>query len=176
MDFDRRERLIYQHFISKMNRLYMPPNNIKGNKDSMAEYCREIRRVINERISTKVATEEYFVDIINKIWDQCIKEHTMRLWFSPSLCIKATQTVMRDQYRVIHGDEIMQKQIEENQKERARGDKTDPASQGWTVETCDAAIAHTKEQIDAGKLPRGIGMILIRIPEKAKERLLNQTA
>ena len=42
----------------------------------------------------------------------------------------------------------------------------------FTLESCDARIAETQAMIDAGKLPAALGNMLIRIPKKAKERLL----
>jgi hypothetical protein len=61
-------------------------------------------------------------------------------------------------------------------QERSTGDKSKPATQGWTIEKAQAHIDATQAMIASGELPYSIGKSLINIPMVALARLQAQQA
>jgi hypothetical protein len=177
MDFEQRERLIHENFIRKMTTMYLPPNNVKQSDAAKKMYGEELRRAINSRLSSHIPNEDVFKEQLQKVWDKCIAAHDFRIWFTPSLVAKQASKVNADYVeRQKRSDEKFLKYTSPTGRERALfTGKSDPASQGWTIENCDKHIANMKRMIEAGEIPKGIGERWIKIPMKAKERLLNQT-
>lgn len=169
MNFEQREALIHENFIRKMTTMYLPPNNVKQSDASKKLYGEELRKAINQRLSSDIPNAEVFNDLLGKVWDKCVAAHDFRIWFTPHLVAKHAAKV---------NAEWQQRQSKANRlfeingqapEEQPRASKLDPASQGWTIEKCDAAIEYTKKELGNSHMAK----VLCRIPEKAKERLLN---
>ena len=169
MNFEQRETLIHENFIRKMTTMYLPPNNVKQSDASKKLYGEELRKAINQRLSSDIPSAEVFNDLLGKVWDKCVAAHDFRIWFTPHLVAKHAAKI---------NAEWQQRQSKANRlfeingqapEEQPRANKLDPAGQGWTIEKCDAAIEYTKQELGNTHMAR----VLCRIPEKAKERLLN---
>lgn len=174
MDYELREKLIHDHFISKMSMMYLPPQNCKNNPEAAKMYGKELRRVINTRISSDIDINEVFIGQLNKLWDRCVAVHDFRIWFTPSLIAKQAGKVNAEY--VSHqkaNDAQWQRLTKPSKGEEVRADKTDAAGSGWTIEKCDAHIAEMERMMEAGEIQRYMGQKLMGIPIKAKERLLN---
>ena len=171
MNFEQRETLIHENFIRKMTTMYLPPNNVKQSDASKKLYGEELRKAINQRLSSDIPNAEVFKDLLGKVWDKCVAAHDFRIWFTPYLVAKHAAKV---------NAEWQQRQSKANRlfeiagqapEEQPRAGKLDPARQGWTIEKCDAAIEYARQELGYTDLADS----LCRMAEKAKERLLNQT-
>lgn len=173
MDFEQRERLIHENFIRKMATMYLPPNNVKQSDAAKKMYGEELRRAINSRLSSDIPNEDVFNDQLQKVWDRCVAAHDFRIWFTPSLVAKQANKVNGEYVAFQNKSNATWERLSSPRKEQERPptSKADPASQGWTIEKCDAAIEYTKKELGNSHMAK----VLARIPEKAKERLLNQT-
>jgi hypothetical protein len=171
MDFEQREALIHEHFVKKMAVMYLPPNNAKQSDAAKKMYGEEIRRAINTRLSSDIPNTDVFNDLLAKVWDKCVAAHDFRIWFTPSLVAKQAGKVNGDYVAMQNKTNATWDRLSKPLKEGERSptSKADPASQGWTIEKCDAAIEMTKKELGNSHMAK----VLCRIPEKAKERLLN---
>lgn len=174
MTFEEREHIIHMDFVVKMGRMYYAPRVMKDDKAAQKQYGEELRRVVNQRLSTHIPNEDVFKQEIAKVWDRCIASHTMGTWFSPSTVAKAVSKVNADYVaRTQAVDSTWEKLTKPGEEpEKPRASKNDPIGQGWTIEKCDWHINETQRLMDEEGLNRGMGQVLIRIPMKAKERLL----
>ena len=172
MNFDQREHSIHNNFVLKMGKLYGPPNNIKNDTDAQRVYSQELRRAINNRLPTDI-NDETFELLLDKVWDKCVQENSYRVWFLPAMVSKNASKVASDFIaRQKSLDAKFNVTYEGQDKERPKGNKSKPETMGWTIEKCDEHIAMTKQMMQDGKLNVHMGNVLIRIPMKAKERLL----
>jgi hypothetical protein len=175
MNFEERETLIHENFIRKMTTMYLPPNNVKQSDASKKLYGEELRKAINQRLSSDIPNADVFNDLLGKVWDKCVAAHDFRIWFTPHLVAKHTAKVNAEwQQRQSKANKLFEI-AGQAAEEQPRARKLDPASQGWTIEKCDKHIADMKRMIEAGEIPKRTGEQWIKIPMKAKERLLNQT-
>lgn len=169
MDFEQREALIHEHFVRKMATMYLPPNNVKQSDASKKMYGEEIRKAVNQRLSSDIPNPDVFNDLLGRVWDRCVAAHDFRIWFTPHLVAKHAAKVNAEwQQRNTKANKLFET-TSSHQDEQPRAGKTDPAGQGWTIEKCDAAIEQTKKELGNSHMAK----VLCRIPEKAKERLLN---
>ena len=169
MDFEQREALIHERFVRKMTTMYLPPNNVKQSDASKKMYGEEIRKAVNQRLSSDIPNADVFNDLLGKVWDRCVAAHDFRIWFTPHLVAKHAAKVNAEwQQRNTKANKLFET-TSSHQDEQPRAGKTDPAGQGWTIEKCDAAIEQTKKELGNSHMAK----VLCRIPEKAKERLLN---
>lgn len=169
MDFEQREALIHERFVRKMTTMYLPPNNVKQSDASKKMYGEEIRKAVNQRLSSDIPNADVFNDLLGKVWDRCVAAHDFRIWFTPHLVAKHAAKVNAEwQQRNTKANRLFET-TSPHQDEQPRAGKTDPAGQGWTIEKCDAAIEQTKKELGNSHMAK----VLCRIPEKAKERLLN---
>lgn len=175
MDFDSREEMIHREFVIPMGKMYLPPKSCQTD-EAKQMYGKELRKIINQRISSNINSPELFQEQLGKVWDRCIAENSYRIWFTPAMVAKHASKVnaeftQREQKR----NDTWERLSSPKNAEPPRPDKTDAAAQGWTIEKCDAHIAEVERMMRDGELQRGMGQILLRIPKVAKERLLNQT-
>jgi hypothetical protein len=169
MDFEQREALIHERFVRKMTTMYLPPNNVKQSDASKKMYGEEIRKAVNQRLSSDIPNPDVFNDLLGRVWDRCVAAHDFRIWFTPHLVAKHAAKVNAEwQQRNTKANRLFET-TSSHQDEQPRAGKTDPAGQGWTIEKCDAAIEQTKKELGNSHMAK----VLCRIPEKAKERLLN---
>ena len=169
MDFEQREALIHERFVRKMTTMYLPPNNVKQSDASKRMYGEEIRKAVNQRLSSDIPNADVFNDLLGRVWDRCVAAHDFRIWFTPHLVAKHAAKVNAEwQQRNTKANKLFET-TSSHQDEQPRAGKTDPAGQGWTIEKCDAAIEQTKKELGNSHMAK----VLCRIPEKAKERLLN---
>jgi hypothetical protein len=169
MDFEQREALIHERFVRKMTTMYLPPNNVKQSDASKKMYGEEIRKAVNQRLSSDIPNPDVFNDLLGRVWDRCVAAHDFRIWFTPHLVAKHAAKVNAEwQQRNTKANKLFET-TSSHQDEQPRAGKTDPAGQGWTIEKCDAAIEQTKKELGNSHMAK----VLCRIPEKAKERLLN---
>lgn len=169
MNFEQREALIHEHFVRKMTTMYLPPNNVKQSDASKKLYGEEIRKAINSRLSSDIPNADVFNDLLGRVWDKCVSAHDFRIWFTPHLVGKHAAKVNAEwQQRNTKANKLFEI-ASIHQDEQPRAGKADPAGQGWTIEKCDAAIEMTKKELGNSHMAK----VLCRIPEKAKERLLN---
>ena len=169
MDFEQREALIHERFVRKMTTMYLPPNNVKQSDASKKMYGEEIRKAVNQRLSSDIPNADVFNDLLGKVWDRCVAAHDFRIWFTPHLVAKHAAKVNAEwQQRNTKANKLFET-ASIHQDEQPRAGKADPAGQGWTIEKCDAAIEQTKKELGNSHMAK----VLCRIPEKAKERLLN---
>ena len=174
MDYESRLQTIQSNFILKMAQMYQAPKHIKDNKEAAKVYCGEIREAINKRLDSRIPNEEVMKGLLDKIWDRCIAENTFRLYFTPALVMKHATKVNADyQTRQDKADEMFNPPRPNEWEEVIKPPKDDAAGNGWTIEKCDQHIQQMQQWIEDGEYPRSLGNILIRIPMKAKERLLN---
>jgi hypothetical protein len=173
MHFEQRERLIHENFIRKMATMYLPPNNVKQSDAAKKMYGEELRRAINSRLSSDIPNENVFNSLLQQVWDKCVSTHDFRIWFTPSLVAKQASKVNGEYVARQNKSNATWERLSSPNREQERPptSKADPASQGWTIEKCDAAIERTKKELGNSYMAK----VLCRIPEKAKERLLNQT-
>lgn len=173
MDYELREKLIHDHFVSKMSTMYLPPQNCKNNPQASQMYGKELRRVINTRISSDIDINEVFIEQLDKLWDRCVAAHDFRIWFTPSLVAKQAAKVNADYVSRQKANDAQWERLTKPVKdEEVRANKTDAAASGWTIEKCDAHIAEMERMMEAGEMNRFMGQKLMGIPMKAKERLL----
>jgi hypothetical protein len=154
--------------------MYQPPNSIKGNNEAYKLYGEELRNAINKRMHSDIPNPDVFNSLLDQVWDGCIAEHTFRLWFTPALVAKHTarvnaEYIKRQKKANKLFDEIKQPWTEPEVK----APKTDAAANGWTIEKCDMHIEEMQRMIANKEYPKQLGEMLIRIPMKAKERLIN---
>tara|TARA_B100001287_G_scaffold127058_3_gene107182 strand:+ start:10482 stop:11000 length:519 start_codon:yes stop_codon:yes gene_type:complete len=169
MNFEQREALIHENFIRKMTTMYLPPNNVKQSDASKKLYGEELRKAINQRLSSDIPNAELFNDLLGKVWDKCVAAHDFRIWFTPHLVAKHTAKVNAEwQQRQSKANKLFEI-AGQAAEERPRPNKLDPAGQGWTIEKCDAAIEYTRQELGYTASADSF----CRIVEKAKERLLN---
>jgi len=169
MDFEQREALIHEHFVRKMATMYLPPNNVKQSDASKKMYGEEIRKAVNQRLSSDIPNPDVFNDLLGRVWDRCVAAHDFRIWFTPHLVAKHAAKVNAEwQQRNTKANRLFET-TSSHQDEQPRAGKTDPAGQGWTIEKCDAALEQTRKELGNSHMAK----VLCRIPEKAKERLLN---
>ena len=169
MDFEQREALIHERFVRKMTTMYLPPNNVKQSDASKKMYGEEIRKAVNQRLSSDIPNPDVFNDLLGRVWDRCVAAHDFRIWFTPHLVAKHAAKVNAEwQQRNTKANKLFET-TSSHQDEQPRAGKTDHAGQGWTIEKCDAAIEQTKKELGNSHMAK----VLCRIPEKAKERLLN---
>jgi hypothetical protein len=132
-------------------------------------YGEEIRKAVNQRLSSDIPNPDVFNDLLGRVWDRCVAAHDFRIWFTPHLVAKHAAKVNAEwQQRNTKANRLFET-TSSHQDEQPRAGKTDPAGQGWTIEKCDAAIEQTKKELGNSHMAK----VLCRIPEKAKERLLN---
>ena len=132
-------------------------------------YGEEIRKAVNQRLSSDIPNPDVFNDLLGRVWDRCVAAHDFRIWFTPHLVAKHAAKVNAEwQQRNTKANKLFET-TSSHQDEQPRAGKTDPAGQGWTIEKCDAAIEQTKKELGNSHMAK----VLCRIPEKAKERLLN---
>jgi hypothetical protein len=172
MNYDQREHAIHTKFVIKMGKLYGPPNNIKHDRDAQQVYSQELRRAINSRLPTNI-NDETFDLLLDKVWDKCVQDNTYRVWFLPATVSKVAAKISADFIaRQKALDAKFNLTYEGQEKDRPKGDKSKPETMGWTIEKCDEHIAMTKQMMKDKKLNIHMGNVLIRIPMKAKERLI----
>ena len=176
MDFEEREFLIHEHFIKKMTTMYMAPKNVRDSMDAKKLYGEELRRAINTRLSSNIPNKDVFKDELQKIWDRCVSNHMLTLWFTPSLIAKQAAKVNHEYVQRTMAVQSNWDKLtvtgEDAETGEVRAGKNDPIGQGWTIEKCDWHIAETQRLMEEEGLNRHMGQVLIRIPRKAKERLL----
>lgn len=163
--------------------MYQPPNNIKGDNQAYKMYGEELRNAINKRMHSDIPNPDVFNSLLDRIWDGCIAEHTFRLWFTPALVAKHASRVNAEYVKkqtkanklftkiMQDGTELQIRNRWDNPEPRAS--KEDAAANGWTIEKCDMHIEEMQRMIADGQYPKNLGEMLIRIPIKAKERLIN---
>lgn len=161
----QREQIIHKLFIQKMATLYDCPKHIRNNKDSQQEYYRQLRKTLNQSLDNRISNEETFSLLVGKVFDRCCSAQEFRVWFSPHLVSKVAYKVSAEW---AHNHESIDRHLAKTQKQETEEQPGKP----FTLESCDARIAETQAMIDAGELPAALGKMLIRIPKKAKERLL----
>ena len=175
MDFETREIIIHNRFVAKIGKMYHAPRALKDNQEGRKLYGEEMRRVINQRLSSAIPNKDVFEAQVDKLWDRCIAKQTMGTWFTPSLVAKEATKVNSEYLTSTRAIERTWDELKNpdrpNNNEPPR-DKSKPETMGWTIEKCDEHIAMTKQMMKDGKLNIHMGNVLIRIPMKAKERLL----
>lgn len=174
MDYELRHKLIHDQFINRMTRMYQPPNNIKGDNDAYKMYGEELRNAINKRMHADIPNPDVFNGLLDRIWDGCIAEHTFRLWFTPALVAKHAARVNGEYVkRQAKANKLFDQVKRPWDKPEPRASKEDAAANGWTIEKCDMHIEEMQRMIADGQYPKQLGEMLIRIPMKAKERLIS---
>jgi len=155
--------------------MYHPPRALKDNQEGRKMYGEEMRRVINQRLSSAIPNKDVFEMQVDKLWDRCIAKQTMGTWFTPSLVAKEA-TKVNSEYlastRAIERTWDELKNPDGPDSNEPTRDKSKPETMGWTIEKCDQHIAMTKQMMKDKKLNIHMGNVLIRIPMKAKERLI----
>ncbi len=170
LNHHQREQIIHKLFIQKMAILYACPKHIRSNKDAQQEYYRQLRKILNQSLDNRISNEETFSLLVGKVYDRCCSGQEFRVWFSPHLVAKVAGKVSAEW---AHDHESIDRHLAQTQRQETEKQTTKP----FTLESCDAHIAKTQAMIDSGELPATLGNMLIRIPKKAKERLLTgQTA
>ena len=176
MDYDSRSQVIHDNFIVKMASMYQAPKHIAGNQDAKKTYCREIREAINKRLDSRIPNVEVMVSLLDEIWQKCISENTYRLYFTPALVMKHTNKVSADYQMRQNKNDAAFEQARKNawdESSQVKASKEDAGANGWTIEKCDKHIADMQRMIADGEYPKQLGEMLMRIPMKAKQRLLN---
>tara|TARA_R100001460_G_scaffold22569_2_gene45871 strand:+ start:156 stop:632 length:477 start_codon:yes stop_codon:yes gene_type:complete len=148
-----------------MATLYDCPKHIRNNKDSQQEYYRQLRKTLNQSLDNRISNEETFSLLVGKVFDRCCSAQEFRVWFSPHLVSKIAGKVSAEW---VHNHESIDRHLANPKKKEIEERTGNP----FTLESCDAHIAETQAMIDSGELPAALGNMLIRIPKKAKERLL----
>ena len=174
MDYELRHKLIHDEFINRMTRMYQPPNNIKGDNQAYKMYGEELRNAINKRMHSDIPNPDVFKSLLDRIWDGCIAEHTFRLWFTPALVAKHAGRVNAEYVKKHNKANKLFEQVKQPwDNPQPKASKEDAAANGWTIEKCDMHIEEMQRMIADGQYPKNLGEMLIRIPMKAKERLIN---
>jgi hypothetical protein len=175
MDFQQRDELIHKEFVVKMGKMYLPPKSCQD-LEAKQMYGQELRKVINQRMSSNIPNAEVFLTELGKVWDRCVADNSYRIWFTPALVAKHASKVNAE---YLQRQQAVDKQWERlsspSNDEKPRPHKCDAAAQGWTIEKCDAHIADLQRMVRDGEMNRGIANLLMKIPQTAKERLTNQT-
>ena len=171
MDFQQRDELIHNEFVVKMGKMYLPPKSCQE-VEAKQMYGQELRKIINQRMSSNIPNAEVFLAELGKVWDRCVAENSYRIWFTPALVAKHAAKVNAEYLqRQKASDQKWERLSSPLNEEKPRPIKTDAAAGGWTVEKCDDHITELERMMRDGELNRGIGQILLRIPKVAKERL-----
>ncbi len=165
LNHHQREQIIHKLFIQKWQHCMIVQKHIRNNKDSQQEYYRQLRKILNQSLDNRVSNEETFSVLVSKVFDRCCSAQEFRVWFSPHLVSKVAYKVSAEW---VHDHESIDRHLAKTQKQETKEQPGKP----FTLESCDARIAETQAMIDAGELPATLGNMLIRIPKKAKERLL----
>jgi hypothetical protein len=150
-----------------MATLYVAHVGLRDNPEGAKLYLQEICEAINGNMPTDINSDLY-TEYLRKIWKGVIGDHTSRYWFPLNLIVKHSKQVAREHHqRNRTPASYIPKGEQQADDVRARVGN-------WTIEGARAAIAQTQAEIDSGALPANIGQILIRIPQKAIERLTEQ--
>ena len=165
----QRKAIVRETFAAKLATLYQPHAHLRGNEQGVAMYLSEIIDQLDEKLP-RVNDREIFIDLLRKVWKSCVNKHDSRYFFSLSLINKTATDITRDYNRKYVDPLKPVKQFGE-EKEKPRGSKDDPASQGWTIEKCEKAIADMRDLIANGDINRAVGMALVGIPQHALRRL-----
>ncbi len=163
----QREQIIHKTFIQRMAKMYACPTHIRSDKEAQGEYYRQLRKTLNQSLDNRIPNEELFTLLVNKVFDRCCSAQEYRVWFTPHLVSKIAYKVSGEWS---HNHESIDRHLAKNQEPEIEESTGIP----FTLESCDARIAETQAMIDAGEIPAAIGNTLIRIPKKAKERLLTE--
>jgi len=167
IDYEARMKLCRTKLVANMATLYAPHVALRDNPEGAKLYLQEICEAINSNMPTDINSELY-TEYLRKIWRGVISEHTSRYWFPLNLIVKHSKQVAREHHQ---RNRTPVSYIPQGQQQaddiRTRGGN-------WTIEGARAAIQKTQAEIDSGALPANIGQMLIRIPQKALERLSEQ--
>jgi len=167
MDYEGRMSLCRTRLVESMVTLYAPHVALRDNPAGAKLYLQEICEAINTNMPTDINADLY-TEYLRKIWRGVIGEHTSRYWFPLNLIVKHSKQVAREHHvRNRTPASYIPKGEQQADDVRVKGGN-------WTIEGARAAIAKTQAEIDSGALPANIGQILIRIPQKAIERLTEQ--
>lgn len=164
MDYEGRMSLCRTKFAANMTTLYVAHVGLRDNPEGATLYLLEICEAINTNMPSDINADLY-TEYLRKIWKGVISEHTSRYWFPLNLVVKHSKQVAREHYA---RNRTPASYVPQGQHQ---ADDIRTKGGNWTVEGARAAIAKTQAEIDSGALPANIGRMLLRIPQKALERL-----
>lgn len=165
----QRLEIIKKTFIKKMCALQSPHKHLVDNKSTDA-YLKEISTLLDDKLP-QAENQDHFVDMLRDVWRNAISKHTGRFFFPLDIVSKSISMVATDHYRKFIAPYQPKATYQDPKFNEDRGSKEFPETQGWTQEKAREAIAETQQMIDSGELPKSLGNMLIRIPQKALERL-----
>ena len=164
MDYEGRMSLCRTKFAANMATLYAPHVALRDNPEGAKLYLQEICEAINGNMPSDINADLY-TEYLRKIWRGVISDHTSRYWFPLNLIVKHSKQVAREHHqRNRTPASYIPKGEQQADDIRTKGGN-------WTIEGARAAITKTQAEIDSGALPANIGQMLLKIPQKALERL-----
>ena len=166
---ERRKDVIRRTFISQMKKIYRPHKHLIDNK-SEGVYLDQMAEIINEKLPV-ADSEEHLLVMIRKSYDHATSKNDTNFYFSLAQVIKSCTHVAQEHYKTHIAPFEKQTRYIESKHDEERGRKDDPTSQGWTIAGAQKQIEYTQELMDTGQLPKRVGEMLIRIPQKALERI-----
>jgi hypothetical protein len=134
---EQRMSVIKNTFIAKTEALYQPHARFRGNDPAKAMYLNEIAEQLNDRLPV-MPNAEALTAMLRNIWKQCTRKHDSSYYFPISLVSKAAADIAKEHFRVHNFAPNVSKQ--EKKQEQSTGDKSKPATQGWTIEKAQAHI------------------------------------
>jgi len=168
LNAEQRMSVIKNTFIAKTEALYQPHARFKGNDPAKAMYLQEVAEQLNDRLPV-MPNAEALTAMLRNVWKQCTRKHDSSYYFSINLVSKVAADIAKEHFRAHNFAPNVTRQ--ETTKEKPRGNKADPFSQGWTIEKAEAHISETQALMDAGELPRTLGNELIKIPQSALAKM-----
>ena len=168
LNSEQRMSVIKNTFIAKTEALYQPHARFKGNDPAKAMYLQEIAEQLNDRLPV-IPNAEALTAVLRNVWKQCTRRHDSSYYFSISLVSKVAADIAKEHFRVHNFGSNVTRQ--ETTKEKPRGNKANPFTQGWTIEKAQAHISETQALMDSGELPRTLGNELIKIPQAALAKM-----
>lgn len=130
-------------------------------------YLREMAEAINSRLPADIPNHDVYRSAVDEIWKLCIAKHRSSYWIDLATVIQAANKVA-SKYQARYGKEARAfgGTFEAEQQAKAEEPSKPETIEGWLEK-----LKETDELILSGKLNRGIGITLRRIPCAALARL-----
>jgi hypothetical protein len=163
LDYNGRMLLIRDNFCKSLQTVLRPHTHLRTD-EAAGLYMKEISSAINDKMSTEMNTSEIFVEQLRKVWTTCLSKHKSQFWFDIGTVQKAAGQVNTDWVRGAGKKVTLTFGGEAGPEDLDR-------QKGGNWENPIARLKETDDMIAAGKLPRGLGLSLRKIPIKAAERM-----